>query len=121
MKNLFFMLAIILPLNGCSSVPMLLPEAAHVILTNHYPPKGVCQPKGGVSGRAYSYLLGTNTALGARNDIKNQGFSLGGNVVVLQTAQPILDLGTSIGLTMLGSVFDCRQVDWAVTRPAGYK
>ena len=121
MKNLFFMSIIILLLNGCSSVPMLLPEAAHVILTNNYPPKGVCQPKGGVSGRAYSYLLATNTALGARNDIKNQSFAVGANVVVLQTSQSILDLGTSVGLTMLGAAFDCSEVDWALNKPAGYK
>ena len=61
----------------------------------------------GSEGSWYSYLFFSNTQLiqGAVNDIKNNAYETGANVVIVNKAVPFL---TSI--TILGEAYDCKAI-----------
>ena len=112
-------------LAGCSAKP-LSPDASHVIITTELPPKGVCVPKGEVSGSQGNWFTGDFTAnenlmIGARNEMKNQAAALGGNVIVLQAMQDHSAWGSAgtTAYTMMGMVFRCNDVSWTFERLPG--
>jgi hypothetical protein len=87
MKRIILSL-IAITLTGCSA-DSLSPGAAKVRITNNEPGKE-CTYLGDVTGNQGNFLTGgftsnSNLETGARNDLKNQAVSMGGNVVSILT------------------------------------
>ena len=83
-----FAIMIIVGLSACSSIP-LKPEAKFVRLTKNEPDR-TCQFLGDITGNQGDFFTGEFTSnedleSGARNDLKNQAYDIGGNVIYLLT------------------------------------
>ncbi|MBT0586132.1 DUF4156 domain-containing protein [Alteromonas oceanisediminis] len=106
-------------LSACSSMP-LDPNAKLVRLTNNEP-TNECVFLGDVTGNQGDFFTGEFTSnadleTGARNDIKNKAYNMGGNVVYLLTERagqsgaydPKYGGGTSqTNVTLSGNVYRC--------------
>jgi hypothetical protein len=115
----FAVVVVVVGLAACQAVP-LQPQAMLVRLTNEEP-RG-CTFLGDVTGNQGNAFTGDFTSnrtleTGARNDIKNQAYAMGGNVVYLLTNRAgqtgIFDRdGGSIkqtNVTLSGNVYDCAE------------
>ena len=88
-KHFFNLLTITLLLPGCAATALNHPDAAKVRITNVEPGKE-CKFLGDVTGNQGNFFTGaytsnSNLETGARNDIKNQAATMGGNVVAIIT------------------------------------
>ncbi|WP_085277142.1 DUF4156 domain-containing protein [Pseudogulbenkiania subflava] len=105
-----------LVLAGCSAIPVR-PEAAFVEIVNEPPPKASCKFLGEVVGSQGNWFTGDYTSnknllIGARNDMRNQAYELGGNVVYIQDMKNTNawgSLGTT-NTTAVGRAYRCPQV-----------
>lgn len=77
--------AILVGLGGCSSLP--LQDGAELVrLTHTEPSQKECKFLGDVTGSQEGlFTAGDALETGARNDLKNKAYNLGGNVVYLLT------------------------------------
>lgn len=98
-------------LAGCAHIVKLDPKAASVKLSSQPPPASTCKELGEVMGKSngddQEEAMG-----GARNDVKNRAFSLGGNFVHLEAPTTKRVLGTwkaASEILLVGHVFDCPQ------------
>lgn len=118
MRNVFAIL-IIAGVSACSSIP-LKPGANLVRLTNNEP--GLeCKFLGDITGNQGDFLTGEFTSnedleSGARNDLKNKAFDMGGNIIYLltqragQTGSFNNEFGGGISqtnVTLSGNVYQC--------------
>lgn len=106
-------------LSACSSVP-LQPNAELVRLTNTEP-TNECQFLGDITGNQGDFFTGEftsneNLETGARNDLKNKAYNMGGNVIYLltqragQTGSFNNEFGggmTQTNVTLSGNVYKC--------------
>lgn len=109
-----------LMLGACAPM-QVLPGAEKVRITNQEPAKGDCEFLGDVTGGQGNFFTGkytsnANLETGARNDIKNKAFQMGGNLVVMLTNRAgetgsAGRYGANISQTnvvMTGSVYKCK-------------
>lgn len=106
-------------LAGCSAVP-LQSDAKFVRLTNSEP-TSECRFLGDVTGNQGDFFTGEftsneNLETGARNDLKNKAYAMGGNVIYLltQRAGQSGSFDTEFGggisqtnVTLSGNVYKC--------------
>lgn len=84
MKNIFIVAALAL-LSACAATE-LVPEASLVRLTHVEPSTDICQFLGDITGNQENIFASSrNLETGARHDLKNQAYAMGGNVVYLLT------------------------------------
>lgn len=108
----------VIGISACSSIP-LEPGAMSVRLTNSEPTKE-CQFLGDITGNQGDFFTGEFTSnedleTGARNDLKNKAYQMGGNVIYLltQRAGQTGSYGDEFGgfsqtnVTLSGNVYDC--------------
>ena len=93
---------------GCSATHQLEPDASHVQISSTILELDQCKYLGeiiGSEGKLYNYLLISNYELtiGARNDLRNQAYVLGGNVVKVETRS----LSYSTSTVYVGNVYHC--------------
>ena len=119
--KLLIIVLVLLGVSACTAVP-LQDGAKLVRLTNTEPTKE-CQFLGDVTGNQGDFLTGEFTSnaeleTGARNDIKNKAYSLGGNLVYLLTQRAgqtgSFDKhfgGSSVqtNVTLSGNVYFCPE------------
>ena len=103
--GLFFMLIILF--FGCSAT-QLEPAASKVRIYTDIPQTEQCKYIGeviGSEGQLYNYWFISNYDLteGARNDMRNQAYKMGGNVVQIETSS--LNYATST--VYVGNVYHC--------------
>ncbi len=118
MKRIFA-IAMLVGLSACSSIE-LTPGAQLVRLTHNEPGKE-CQFLGDITGNQGDFFTGEFTSnedleSGARNDLKNKAYGVGGNVVYLltqragQTGSFSNEFGGGISqtnVTLSGNVYHC--------------
>ncbi len=115
MKSIYSTCFIMLFWVGCSAVK-IKPGAEKIRLTNTEPKK--CKFLGEISGSQGNAISGdwtsnSNLELGARNELKNKAFELGGNVVQLLTSSSGQTSGRYGGSTsshsLLGNAYNCPE------------
>ncbi|ELW3333420.1 DUF4156 domain-containing protein [Salmonella enterica] len=116
----FFIVLSILLLTACSANS--LQHGAERVRITHNEPGKECTYLGDVTGSQGNFFTGdwtsnSNLETGARNDLKNKAWGMGGNVVVLltqragQTGSSFHGTGSSrqTNVTLSGSVYRCNQ------------
>ncbi|GAB5379610.1 MAG: DUF4156 domain-containing protein [Aliiglaciecola sp.] len=120
MKYLLFSMAV-LGISACSSIP-LEPGAKLVRLTNAEP-TNECKFLGDITGNQGDFFTGEFTSnedleTGARNDLKNKAYRMGGNVIYLltqragQTGSYHGEFGGGLSqtnVTLSGNVYYCQN------------
>lgn len=120
MKNTVIIL-VLLTLTACTSTK-LNPEAKLVRLTHVEPSAEKCQFLGDITGSQGDVIQGAFTSnedleTGARHDLKNKAYAMGGNVVYLLT-QRAGQSGTFVddsggleqtNVTLTGNVYRCSN------------
>jgi hypothetical protein len=113
---------VLVSLSACTAVP-LQPNATLVRLTTTEPSKE-CKYLGDITGNQGDFLTGeftsnANLETGARNDLKNQAYALGGNVIFLltqragQTGSFDIEFGggmSQTNVTLTGNVYHCPNI-----------
>ena len=103
----------ILFMSGCAAIKVR-PEAKGVEIVKELPDKNRCEYLGEVVGSQGNWFTGDftsnkNLMVGARNEIKNKAYSLGGNIIYLQelkNTNAYESLG-STNTTAIGKVYKC--------------
>lgn len=107
--------AVISALSACAATE-LIPEAALVRLTHTEPSADTCKFLGDITGNQDNIFASSrNLETGARHDLKNQAYNMGGNVVYLltqrsgQTGALFNDFGSNdqSSVTLSGNVYRC--------------
>jgi hypothetical protein len=120
--KLLIIVLVFLGVSACTAVP-LQNDAKLVRLTNTEPAHETCKFLGDVTGNQGDFLTGEFTSnaeleTGARNDIKNKAYNLGGNLVYLLTQRAgqtgSFDKhfgGSSVqtNVTLSGNVYYCPE------------
>ena len=104
----------ILIMNGCSAIPAK-PEAKLVYIVTEEPNLDRCKFLGEVSGSQGNWLTGgytsdQNLMTGARNELRNATYKLGGNTAYIQNVNNsgmYNSAGTSTS-TIIGNAYDCK-------------
>jgi hypothetical protein len=117
MKNakILFTFVIASFLSGCAAV-QVVPEAASVDIVIEHPDKSKCKFLGEVIGSQGNWFTGDYTSnenlmIGARNELRNETYKLGGNVVFIQNmanASAWGSLGTT-NTTAVGKAYKCTD------------
>ncbi len=115
-KKLF--LSFLLILTGCSANS--IKHGAETVKVTNIEPDKECIRLGDITGSQGNFFTGEwtsnrNLETGARNDLKNRAYDMGGNVVVILTQRPgMTGGGTSIfgslqqtNVTISGTVYKC--------------
>lgn len=98
---------------GCAAKPTI--QDAHLVeVTNEAPDKAKCKYLGEVIGSQGNWFTGDytsneNLVIGARNELRNKAYSLGGNVVHIQdmkNTNAYGSLGTT-NTTAVGKAYRC--------------
>lgn len=111
---------LILSLVGCAATPLV--TGSHNIRVTNVEPGKECKFLGDVTGNQGDLLTGAwtsnkNLETGARNDLKNKAFALGGNLVVILT-QRAGSTGSAwdgtggsnqTNVTLSGNVYRCPE------------
>jgi len=100
-------------LSGCSAI-QVMPEAAGIEIVNEPPNKKMCKFLGEIAGSQGNWFTGDftsneNLVIGARNELRNKAYKLGGNVVYIQDMKNTSawgSLGTT-NTTAIGKVYKC--------------
>lgn len=103
----------LLTLAACAA-KTLTPGAEVIELVNEQPDKSKCEYLGEIVGSQGNWLTGDFTAnkdlvLGARNELRNKAYALGGNIVYIQDLEHSSasdSLGTT-NVTGIGKVYKC--------------
>ncbi|HEB58508.1 MAG TPA: DUF4156 domain-containing protein [Gammaproteobacteria bacterium] len=104
-----------LALAGCSATPVT-PQAAGIEIVTEAPDTTRCQYLGEVVGSQGNWFTGDftsneNLAIGARNELRNEAYKLGGNLIHLQDVKNTNawgSLGTT-NTTAIGKVYKCKS------------
>jgi hypothetical protein len=117
MKNLIFISVstLVIYLSGCSAIKVN-PQAMNIELVNDAPDKAKCVFLGEVIGSQGNWATGDftsnkNLVIGARNELRNEAYKLGGNIVYIQdmkNTNAYGSLGTT-NTTAVGKVYNCKQ------------
>lgn len=100
---------------GCSA-QAVRPEAQSIEIVSEPPDKTKCSFVGEIVGSQGNWVTGDftsneNLVIGARNELRNKAYSLGGNIVYLQDMKNTNawgSLGTT-NTTAVGKVYKCRN------------
>jgi len=103
----------VLTLTACASTPLTL-GAETIELVNDRPDSTKCKYLGEIVGSQGNWFTGDFTAnedlvIGARNELRNKAYELGGNVVYIQDLEHSRasdSLGTT-NVTGIGKVYKC--------------
>jgi hypothetical protein len=106
-------LLMVFTLVGCSA-NQVIPQANSVEIVNEKPDKSKCAFVGEVVGSQGNWFTGDytsneNLVLGARNELRNEAYKLGGNIVYMQDMKNTNawgSLGTT-NTTAIGKVYKC--------------
>lgn len=106
-------LASLATLMGCAATAVL-PGAQRVEIVNETPDRGKCRFIAEVVGSQGNWITGDitsnkNLMIGARNELRNEAFKLGGNVVYIQDMKNTNahgSLGTT-NTTAVGKAYTC--------------
>lgn len=114
MKKLAITLSLIL-LAGCAA-KSVKPEAQSVELVNEAPDESRCKFVGEVVGSQGNWLTGEytsnkNLVVGARNELRNEAYALGGNVVYVQEMKDskAWKANGTTNTTAVGKVYRCQR------------
>lgn len=110
-----FLLLITFSLIGCSA-NQVIPQARSVEIVNEQPNKMKCKFLGEIAGSQGNWFTGDitsneNLVLGARNELRNEAYKLGGNIVYIQDMKNTNawgSLGTT-NTTAIGKVYKCAN------------
>ncbi|RXJ73181.1 hypothetical protein CS022_10490 [Veronia nyctiphanis] len=102
-------------LAGCAAKP-IIPQAQSIEIVNEQPDLEKCKFLGEIFGSQGNWITGDFTSnkdlmLGARNELRNEAFKLGGNVVYMQSLQSsggFESLGTT-NTTAVGKAYNCSK------------
>lgn len=118
MKKMYKFICILglLTLMGCSANGVI-PEARNIEIVSEEPDRSHCRYMGEVVGSQGNWITGdftSNKALivDARNELKNQAYELGGNIIYIQllkNTNAYKSLGTT-NTTAIGKVFKCQYI-----------
>lgn len=100
---------------GCAA-KSVLPEAQAVEIVNEMPDKSNCKFVGEIVGSQGNWLTGDftsnkNLVIGARNELRNEAYKLGANIVYIQDMKNTNahgSLGTT-NTTAVGKAYKCVQ------------
>ena len=109
------LLLTVLLISGCSAI-QLSPEAASIEIVNEAPDKNNCKFLGEIVGSQGNWFTGDftsneNLVMGARNELRNKAYKLGGNKVYIQDMKNTNawgSLGTT-NTTAIGKVYKCTK------------
>lgn len=112
--KILFLISVSVVLSACAA-KQTLPGAEHVELVNDLPDKEKCQFVGEVVGSQGNWFTGDltsnkNLVIGARNELRNEAFKLGANVVYIQdlkNTNAYGSLGTT-NTTGVGKAYKCK-------------
>lgn len=112
MKNLI-LISPIMFLIGCAAIPASQ-EARNVEVTNEAPDRAKCKFLGEVVGSQGNWFTGDitsneNLVVGARNELRNKTYQLGGNLVHVQDMKNTNAYGSAgtTNTTAVGKAFKC--------------
>lgn len=105
---------VLLAFIGCAP-KQVTPEAKTVQIVYDAPDKSACEFVGEVIGSQGNWLTGDYTSnknliIGARNELRNEAFKMGANVVYMETMESASawgSLGTT-NTTVIGQAYNCR-------------
>jgi hypothetical protein len=111
----FFVLLLALLIIGCSAQPVRH-EAQSVEIVNEPPDKEKCKFVGEIVGSQGNWFTGDftsneNLVIGARNELRNKAYELGGNIVYIQDMKNTNawgSLGTT-NTTAVGKAYKCQH------------
>ena len=113
-KKVLLTFATSILLLGCSA-NQISDGASTVLVVAELPSDSNCQLLGEVVGSQGNWFTGDftsneNLMIGARNELKNNAAALGGNYVLLQTAQDHAAYGSlgTTAYTVLGHAYECN-------------
>jgi len=102
-------------LSSCAAV-QVAPEARQVELVNEAPDKNRCEYLGEIVGSQGNWFTGDvtsnkNLVIGARNELRNEAYELGGNIVQVVDMKNTNAWGSSgtTNTTAIGKVYKCRN------------
>ena len=105
--------AVLAALTGCSA-HQISDIGSNILIVDELPSGAQCTQLGEVVGSQGNWFTGDftsneNLMIGARNELKNKAAALGGNYVLLQTAQDHAGYGSlgTTAYTVLGHAYKC--------------
>lgn len=115
-SNILFVSLFSVFLIGCAAAK-INPLAANIELVNEVPDKTKCVFLGEVVGSQGNWATGDftsnkNLVIGARNELRNEAYKLGGNIVHIQdmkNTNAYGSLGTT-NTTAIGKVYKCKSL-----------
>ena len=114
-KIIIFLLMLTFILVGCSA-KKALPQAKSVEIVNELPDKSKCKFLAEVVGSQGNEITGDitsnkNLIIGARNELRNQTYKLGGNLVHVQNSSNVSGFGATgtTNTTIVGKAYKCRR------------
>lgn len=110
--NKLIVLILSISLSACSAIP-IMPQAASVELVNEKP-NDTCKFIAEIAGSQGNWFTGDWTTnedlvIGARNEIRNKAYRLGGNLVHVQDMKNTNAWGSAgtSNTTVIGKVYKC--------------
>ena len=104
-----------LAMTGCSAI-QILPEAQGVEIVNEAPDASKCKFLGEIVGSQGNWFTGDitsnkNLVVGARNELRNETYQLGGNLVYIQDMKNTNAYGSmgTTNTTAIGKAYDCTE------------
>lgn len=115
MNRILYSILVLLIVSGCSA-QAVRPEAQSVEIVNESPDKIKCKFIGEVVGSQGNWVTGDftsneNLIVGARNELRNKTYELGGNVLYVQHLKNTNawgSLGTT-NTTAIGKAYRCKS------------
>lgn len=99
---------------GCSAISAKQ-DAKSVVILNEAPDMERCRFLGEVAGSQGNWLTGAYTSdknllVGARNDLRNEAYEMGGNTVHIQhvSSSGRYEASGNANTTIIGNVYDCK-------------
>lgn len=115
MKIKYIALVGAIGLSGCSAIATM-PGAEKVELVNEKPDTGKCEFLGEVVGSQGNWATGDYTSnkdliIGARNELRNEAYKLGGNIVHVQDMKNSSAYGAmgTTNTTAIGKAYRCKK------------
>jgi hypothetical protein len=117
MRKTLIILTTIL-ISSCSSISVLNNEAQNIEIVNEVPNKSNCKYLGEIVGSQGNFFTGDftsneNLVIGARNELRNKAYKLGGNLIHMQdmkNTNAYGSLGTT-NTTAVGKTYYCRHLN----------
>jgi hypothetical protein len=115
MKHKIVIFLIVISLTGCAATSAI-PEARSIEIVNQQPDRYRCKYLGEVVGSQGNWITGDYTSnknliVGARNDLRNEAYRLGANIIYVEdmaTTNASESLGTT-NVTVIGKAYKCTR------------